>query len=74
MLENLVLTSIGLTLGTVLAFGFGQWLSATFLLPRLNPWYVVYGIVALAVLGQLAVLAPARRATLILPAIATRTV
>jgi putative ABC transport system permease protein len=74
MLENLVLTSVGLLLGTILAFGSAQWLSAAFSLPRLNPWYVVYGIVSLAALGQLAVLVPARHATLISPAIATRTV
>jgi len=74
LLENLVLTFAGLALGTVLAFAFGQWLSSAYSLPRLSPWYVLVGIALLVLLGQLAVLAPARRATLIPPAIATRTV
>lgn len=74
LLENLVLTVAGLVIGTVLAFAFGQWLSAAYSLPRLDPRYVVAGIAILAVLGQLAVLPPARRAMRIPPAIATRTV
>jgi putative ABC transport system permease protein len=57
-----------------LAFGFGQWLSATYSLPPLHPLYVAWGIVLLWVLGQFAVFFPARRAAKIPPAIATRTV
>jgi len=74
LLENLLLSVAGLGVGTVLAFGFGQWLSTAYSLPRLSPLYVLSGIVVLAALGQLAVLAPARRATRIPPAVATRTV
>jgi len=74
MLENWLLTTGGVVAGTLLAFGFGHWLSTAYALPRLQPVYVGAGIAALWVLGQLAVLVPARRAAAIPPAIATRTV
>lgn len=74
MVENWMLTTAGVALGTLLAFAFGYWLSVTYALPRLQPMYVVVGVIALWVLGQLAVFVPARRAAAIPPAIATRTV
>lgn len=74
MIENWLLTTGGVVIGAVLAFAFGQWLSSEYSLPRLEPSYVASGVVLLWVLGQLAVLAPARRAAAIPPAIATRTV
>ena len=74
MLENWLLTTAGLVVGTVLAFAIGQWLSSAYSLPRLQPGYVAAGIVLLWLLGQAAVFAPARRAAAIPPAIATRTV
>ena len=74
MVENWMLTTGGVALGTLLAFAFGYWLSVTYALPRLQPMYVVAGVVALWILGQLAVFVPARRAAAIPPAIATRTV
>jgi putative ABC transport system permease protein len=74
MVENWLLTTGGVIVGSVLAFGFGLWLSSAFALPRLQPAYVVGGIVLLWILGQLAVFVPARRAAAIPPAIATRTV
>ena len=74
MLENWLLTTAGVFLGAILAFAFGQWLSAAYSLPRLEPWYVAAGIVLLWILGQLAVYVPARRAAAIPPALATRTV
>jgi len=74
MVENWLLTTAGVVVGSVLAFGFGLWLSEAFSLPRLQPGYVAGGIVLLWILGQLAVFVPARRAAAIPPAIATRTV
>jgi putative ABC transport system permease protein len=74
MVENWLLTTGGIVLGTVLAFGFGHWLSSAYSLPRLDPLYVAGGTVVLWILGQLAVIVPARRAAAIPPAIATRTV
>ncbi len=74
MLENWLLTTGGAALGTILAFAFGQWLSTAYSLPRLEPQYVVIGVVVLWIIGQVAVYVPARRAAAIPPAIATRTV
>jgi putative ABC transport system permease protein len=74
MMENWLLTTGGVVLGSLLAFAFGQWLSSAYSLPRLPPLYVAGGVVVLWVLGQLAAFLPARRAAAIPPAIATRTV
>jgi putative ABC transport system permease protein len=74
MVENWLLTTAGVAMGAILAFGFGAWLSATYSLPRLDPLYVIGGVVMLWITGQLAVWFPARRAAAIPPAIATRTV
>jgi putative ABC transport system permease protein len=74
MIENGLLTTGGALLGVLLAFAFGQWLSAQYGLPRLEPGFVAIGFATLVALGQLAVLVPARRAAAIPPAIATRTV
>jgi len=74
MIENWLLTTGGVVLGSILAFAFGHWLSSAYSLPRLQPVYVIAGVLVLWVLGQLAVFLPARRAAAIPPAIATRTV
>jgi putative ABC transport system permease protein len=74
MLENWLLTSAGVLVGSALAFAFGHWLSSAYSLDRLEPGYVLAGTVLLWVLGQAAVLVPALRAAAIPPAIATRTV
>jgi putative ABC transport system permease protein len=74
MVENWLLTTGGVLIGAVIAFAFGHWLSSAFSLPRLEPWYVLTGILVLWILGQLAVFVPARRAASIPPATATRTV
>jgi putative ABC transport system permease protein len=74
MVENWLLTTAGVAIGALLAFAFGRLLSAMYSLPRLDPLYVVGGMLLLWVLGQLAVFIPARRAAAIPPAIATRTV
>lgn len=74
MIENWLLTTGGVAAGAVLAFVFGHWLSTAYALPRLEPVYVIAGVVLLLILGQLAVFVPARRAAAIPPAIATRTV
>jgi putative ABC transport system permease protein len=74
MVENWLLTTAGVLVGTVVAFGFGHWLSTEYALPRLQPSYVIGGTLVLWFLGQVAVFMPARRAAAIPPAIATRTV
>jgi len=72
--ENWMITTVGVVLGSFLAVGVNYWMVSSFELERLNPVYVPIGIVALWCLGLLAVLGPARRASAISPAIATRTV
>lgn len=74
MVENWLITTGGVILGSVLAVAFNLWLVRTFELPKLEFFYIPLGILALWILGQLAVLGPARRAASIAPAIATRTV
>ncbi|HEY4366891.1 MAG TPA: FtsX-like permease family protein [Steroidobacteraceae bacterium] len=74
MLENWLLTTGGVVVGTLMAFALGHWLSTAYALPRLQPIYVGVGVITLWILGQLAVFIPARRAAAIPPAMATRTV
>lgn len=74
MVENWLLTTAGVAIGAFLSFAFGQWLSALYSLPPLDWTYVATGIVSMWIVGQLAVVIPARRAAAIPPATATRTV
>lgn len=72
--ENFVLATIGIALGMVLAFGLNLLLMQHYEIPRL-PWiYLPIGAVALWLIGQLAVLGPAMRASRVPPVVATRTV
>ena len=70
--ENLLLTSAGIALGMLGAFGINQWLMTQYELPRLPALYLPLGALALWSLGQIAVLAPARRAAALPPADAMR--
>ncbi len=74
LVENAMVTTAGIVLGGILALFFNYWLVTEYELPPLDFVYLVGGMMALLVLGQLAVLLPARRASRIPPAIATRTV
>ncbi len=72
--ENFLLASLGIALGMVLAFGLNLLLMQYYEIPRL-PWiYLPVGAIALWVLGQLAVLGPALRASRVAPVVATRSV
>ncbi len=70
--ENFLLVTIGIVLGMLLAFALNQLLMSKYELPRLPLLYLPIGAVVLWLLGQLAVLWPARRAAAVPPAIATR--
>ena len=74
MTENWLLTTVGVALGSILAVALNLWMADAFGLERLNYWYVPAGVAALWILGLLAAAGPARRASKISPAIATRTV
>jgi putative ABC transport system permease protein len=60
--------------GSALAYLLNAWLMSEFGLSRLAWFWVPIGAVVILVLGQLAALGPARRASRVSPAIATRTV
>jgi putative ABC transport system permease protein len=72
--ENWLITTVGVVAGCVLALLLGYWLSTTFELPRLKLYYLVVGVVGLWIVSLVAALRPARRASMVSPAIATRTV
>ncbi len=74
MLENWLLTTMGVLVGCVLAYLFSYWLSSEYSLPKLGIAYLISGVLCMWILGQLAVLVPARRAAAVPPAVATRTV
>ena len=74
LLENWLITTVGVVTGCVLALLLGYWLSTTFELPRLNLYYLVGGVMVLWIVSLAAALRPARRASMVSPAIATRTV
>ncbi|MFC4729033.1 ABC transporter permease [Coralloluteibacterium thermophilus] len=70
--ENFLLATLGIALGMLLAYGINLWLMQTYALPRLPLAFLPAGAIALWVLGQIAVLGPARRAARVPPAVATR--
>ena len=72
--ENFIITTIGLVAGGILAYALSLWLMQNYQSPRLPWYYVPVGFVCLWLLGQLAVLGPALRASRVPPAVATRTV
>jgi putative ABC transport system permease protein len=73
-IENLILATAGIAIGMGLAYAINLLLMDKYQVPRLPALYLPVGAVLLWALGQIAVLGPAVRASLIPPAIATRTV
>lgn len=73
-LENLLIAGGGCVVGIVLAIGINLMLLRMFQMDRMPVWYVLIGVAAILLLGQLAVLAPARRASNVPPVVATRSV
>ncbi|MGH8126133.1 MAG: ABC transporter permease, partial [Rhodanobacteraceae bacterium] len=72
--ENFMIVTLGVVLGVLLAIGLNLLLMAHYSLSRLPLWYLAVGAIALLILGQLAVLVPALRASRVPPAVATRSV
>lgn len=72
--ENFLIVTGGIVLGVLLAVGLNLLLMKHYELSRLPLWYLPVGAVALWLLGQLAVLAPALRAARVPPVVATRSV
>lgn len=72
--ENLLISAVGVLVGSVLALGLNLWLMKQFEMARIAPGYVMAGVLVLLLLGQGAVLAPALRASRVPPVEATRSV
>jgi putative ABC transport system permease protein len=72
--ENFLIVSFGVLPGVFLAIGLNLLLMEHYELPRLPLWYLPVGVLALWILGQLAVLSPALRAASVPPVVATRSV
>ncbi|HNP35550.1 MAG TPA: ABC transporter permease [Woeseiaceae bacterium] len=71
-IENLLISGLGIAVGAVLAIALNLFLVNAFSLTPMS-WYVIpLAMLAMWVVGQIAVIGPARRASRISPAIATR--
>ncbi|HET9482468.1 MAG TPA: FtsX-like permease family protein [Xanthomonadales bacterium] len=71
--ENGLMVGMGVALGVVMTYGFNIWLMENYNAERLPWFYLPIGALAVFALGQLAVFGPARRASQVSPAVATRT-
>lgn len=74
LVENWLITSLGVVLGLGLAVLLNYWLDQSFETGQINWYYLPIGAALLWLLGLISVLAPARRAARVAPAVATRTV
>lgn len=74
MLENFLISSVGVIIGAVLTIGLNMVLVNVFSLPSLDWYFVPAGMLVLWLVGQIAVFGPAKKAANIPPALATRTV
>lgn len=71
--ENFLIATFGIVLGVALSYGLNLLLMEHYELGRLPSYYLPISALVLWVLGQLAVLGPARRAAAVPPLVATRT-
>ncbi|HKA37870.1 MAG TPA: FtsX-like permease family protein [Thermoanaerobaculia bacterium] len=74
LLENWIVTTLGLALGIVLAFGLNMALVAKVNSPRIEPSLVAAGVFLLWIAGLAATFLPALRGARVAPAVATRNV
>ncbi|WDD97753.1 ABC transporter permease [Thalassomonas actiniarum] len=74
MVENLFISAVGIIIGCIGTVSLNYWLVNKFNMTPLGFELIALGVVTLVIVGQLAVLYPARKAALISPATATRTV
>lgn len=74
LLENFIVTTIGIGIGVVLALSLNFMIAESLQLSRLPITNLLAGMFLLWAVGQLATWFPARRAAMIAPATATRTV
>lgn len=74
LVESMLIATLGILLGTLLTFLMSWWLGTQFNLPQLDWRYLPPVVLGVLVISQLAVFGPARRASGISPALATRSV
>jgi putative ABC transport system permease protein len=74
LLENWIVTTLGLALGILLAFGLNVALVSKVAGPRMEPGLVALGVLLLWVAGLAATFLPALRGARVAPAVATRNV
>jgi putative ABC transport system permease protein len=74
LVENWMVTTAGIVAGCGFALAIGYWISIKYELPRLDLYYLVGGVLGIWLIGIAAALQPARKASAISPAVATRTV
>lgn len=72
--ENLLITSAGIAVGVLAAWGLNGVLMSELSVPRLPLEYLAVGVLLMLLLGVIAVLGPALRAAQLSPALATRSV
>ncbi|AWV08097.1 ABC transporter permease [Marilutibacter maris] len=70
--ENFLLSSAGIVMGMLFAYAINRWLMDAYEMSRLSLAYLPAGALVIWLLGQVAVLLPARRAAAVPPAMATR--
>ncbi|MFT6991307.1 MAG: putative ABC transport system permease protein [Paraglaciecola sp.] len=73
MIENLIQTSVGIILGSILAVALNIFLVEQYTLNKLPSFYVFSGVLIMYLLGMVACAKPVLRAINISPALATRT-
>ncbi|WP_447731373.1 ABC transporter permease [Rhodanobacter soli] len=71
-IENLLIVGCGSIVGVLCAFGLNGWLMKRYELMHLSLFYVAISVLVMLVLGQAAVLVPARRASMVPPMVAAR--
>jgi len=74
LLENFMISAVGVTIGAVLTLTLSIVLTLNFNMPAMAWYYTPVGAAALLLVGQIAALGPSTRATRVTPATATRTV
>jgi len=74
LIENLLIAGGGALLGALFSFGLNEWLMTHYEMTRLPVTCVALGVLVMLVLGQAAVLLPARSASKVPPVVATRSV
>lgn len=74
MVENFMITTVGVVLGAGLAVGLNMLLVSNLNIQPIAWYYIPAGMLCLWVIGQLAVYGPAKKACRISPALATRSI